>query len=169
MAIEAQTCIRFVRYDSRIHTDYIEIINAGAGQCWSFVGRLGGRQELSLGEGCLASGILMHEAIHALGYDHMHNHADRDLFVDIMIDNVEVNMQHNFDKVNLVDSSNFDTPYDYNSIMHYDRTAFSKNGQDTMIPKDSSFLDIIGQHKLSPGDIQRLNNMYPKYCGSLSK
>lgn len=49
-------------------------------------------------------------------------------------------------------------------FQHYDKTAFSQNGLNTMVPKDRRFIEIIGQrHSLSRGDAARINNMYK--CG----
>ena len=45
--------------------DYIEVFK-GTG-CWSFVGRQGGKQLLSLGNGCISVGIVVHEFMHAIG------------------------------------------------------------------------------------------------------
>lgn len=107
--IESATCVRFVAHTGE--HDYLEIIN-GSG-CWSWLGRMGGRQELSLmRNGCLYNGAPMHEAIHALGYDHMHNHIDRDAYVSIRLENVAVDHQHNFDKVDPRWFDNFNTPYE---------------------------------------------------------
>jgi hypothetical protein len=39
----------------------------------------------------------------------------------------------NFNKYTM--GTYFGTAYDYKSIIHYDNKAFSKNGQDTIIPK----------------------------------
>lgn len=45
--------------------------------------------------------------------------------------------------------------------MHYNPKAFSKNGEFTIVPKDLTFKDKIGQRRgLSPGDAQRIKNMY---------
>lgn len=83
--IEGRTCIRFVERTFEI--DFVEIINGDG--CWSWLGRQGGRQELSMCRscGCVQTGIALHEAIHALGYDHMHNHIDRDDFVRVFWEN----------------------------------------------------------------------------------
>lgn len=45
--------------------------------------------------------------------------------------------------------------------MHYGKTAFSKNGESTIVPKNRRYKNIIGQRTgLSIGDVQRINNMY---------
>lgn len=62
--IQSKSCVRFVARTTQ--PDYIEIINNGG--CYSFLGRLGGKQELSLSRnGCVSKGTVMHEFIHALG------------------------------------------------------------------------------------------------------
>ena len=47
-------------------SNYISVYK-GSG-CWSYVGRQGGRQYLSLGTGCASSvGVVIHEFMHAIG------------------------------------------------------------------------------------------------------
>jgi len=50
--------------------------------------------------------------------------------------------------------------YDYGSIMHYPREAFSRNGRPTIVAKD----DVeIGQRKgLSAGDVFLINALYAR-------
>jgi hypothetical protein len=138
----------------------VEIINGNG--CYSQVGKVGGKQQLSLDRnGCIYMGTVMHEFIHALGYDHMHNHVDRDKYIRVFLGNVEVNQRHNFDKVNPAFSGNFGTTYDLLSVMHYPKWAFSVNGRNTMEPYNTGYLDLMGAQKgLSSGDITRIKNMY---------
>lgn len=104
---------------------------------------------------------MIHELLHALGYIHMHNRPDRDRFVNIAWKNIQPNFFREFAKVNPSIFSNLGTPYDFNSIMHYNSLAFTKNGLRTIIPKDSSYTDVIGQrYGLSEGDIKRINIKY---------
>ncbi|KAG5668447.1 hypothetical protein PVAND_016387 [Polypedilum vanderplanki] len=156
--IEYYTCVRFVERTDQV--DYI-FIKSGAG-CYSNVGKTGGKQIISFQKGgCFTRGTLMHEIIHSLGYDHMQNHADRDQFVTIKWENINTAERHNFERVDARKYSNFGTPYDYNSVMHYNPKAFSKNGKETIVPKDPQYRDKIGQRRgLSTGDVQRINNMY---------
>ena len=45
--------------------------------------------------------------------------------------------------------------------MHYSRTAFSDNGEDTIETIDPNYQDVIGQRDyLSANDIAKLNKMY---------
>ncbi|CRK89129.1 CLUMA_CG002890, isoform A, partial [Clunio marinus] len=155
-AISNSTCVRFVeRTDEE---DFVDITN-GKG-CWSWVGRIGGRQELSMQiNGCFYGGTAMHEMIHAIGFGHMHLNYNRDDYITINFENAKED--YKFEKVDPRYYSNFDTPYDYLSVMHYRKTAFSKNGKDVIVPHDKTFLDIIGRvGMLSAGDALRINRMY---------
>lgn len=162
MAIERQTCIRFVRHTAE--ENFVDIVN-GSG-CSSFVGRIGGSQALSLARpGCVREGIIIHEALHALGLAHMHSHENRDQYVRVLTENIDPDRMHNFNIVNPLLFSNFGTPYDFLSVMHYGPRAFSTNGEDTIQTLDPAFQDQIGQREgLSAGDVQRLNAMYPMRC-----
>ena len=52
--------------DRNEETDYIDIIQ-GYG-CYSHIGRIGGKQDLSLGDGCARNvGTPLHEFMHAIG------------------------------------------------------------------------------------------------------
>lgn len=156
--IEERTCVRFVRRTWEL--DYIDIINGDG--CWSWLGRQGGRQELSISRaiGCVSPGIAVHEAVHALGYDHMHNHVERDSYVRIFWENIDPNFHFAFDIVDPTWFDNFGTAYDLRSIVHYARWSFSINGRDTIQPFNNDYIDIIGQTQLSEGDVERLNRMY---------
>lgn len=157
--IEKYTCVEFKTRKNQ-EPDYL-YIKPGNG-CSSNLGRIGSRQTVTLQKnGCMSRGTIIHELIHALGYDHMHSHSDRDKFVKIVWDNVESKHKHNFDKVDKRKFSNFDTPYDFYSVMHYNPTAFSKNGKRTIVPKEDQYRNVIGQRVgMSKGDAQRINNMY---------
>lgn len=41
-------------------------------RCWSYVGRIGGKQDISIGSGCGFKGTVIHEILHALGFFHEH-------------------------------------------------------------------------------------------------
>lgn len=101
----------------------------------------------------------MHEFIHALGFYHMQSTYNRDDYVKVKYENIEAGKESNFNKYKDDTVSDFDIEYDYNSVMHYGRTGFSKNGQPTMVPKDPNA--EIGQRiALSRRDIEKLNRMY---------
>lgn len=154
-AIEQVTCIRF--QPRKIANDYVNIFSGK--YCKSNLGRTGGAQDLSLNwKLCFEKGIIIHELLHALGYIHMHNRPDRDKYVKILWKNIDPRWYKEFDKVNPQNFNHLGTPYDYQSVMHYGATAFTKNGANTIVTKDA---EHIGQRfGLSEGDIRRINNKY---------
>lgn len=155
--IEAGTCIRFVVRTNQV--DFVDIIKGDG--CWSFLGRRGGRQELSMRDTCFGRGIAEHEYMHALGFDHQHNHINRNNHVQVNMQNVRAGAENNFRIVNSANFGNFNTPYDLLSVVHYRRSAFSHTpGLDTIVPNDRAFIDVIGMGRLSSGDTLRLNRMY---------
>ncbi|KAG5673251.1 hypothetical protein PVAND_003314 [Polypedilum vanderplanki] len=157
--IHEKTCIRFVPRTNQI--DYVNVTNTNDG-CYSKVGRVGGAQIVALAvPGCFVHGKIMHEFYHALGFDHMHSHTDRDSYVKINFENIEDGKASQFDIVNINGYGNFDTPYDFDSTMHYGPYFFSKNGQMTIQPLNPDNEKRMGQEeKLSEGDVLRMNRMY---------
>lgn len=122
-------------------------------------------QQLSLAHGssgtCVTHGIVMHELLHTLGIYHMQSATNRDQFVRINLENVQPGMEHNFLRYESSHISMFSTSYDYESIMHYGRNSFSRNGRETITTLNSSFTNRIGQrNQLSSGDVARIRNMY---------
>ncbi|KAF5897882.1 high choriolytic enzyme 1-like, partial [Clarias magur] len=107
------TCIQFVPHTNE--KDFIHIVPDRG--CYSHVGRQGGEQMLSLKSNkCVYFGIVQHELLHALGFQHEHSRSDRDKHVKILYDNIEPKAEENFQKY---DTNNLNTSYDYNSVMHY--------------------------------------------------
>lgn len=150
----SQTCIRFV--PRRNEYDYIRVENKNG--CFSSLGRTGGAQVLSIKRsGCLYHGIIQHEIIHALGFQHEQTRSDRDRYVRINWENINSRMAYNFQKQN---TNNLNTPYDYSSIMHYGRTAFSTNGRDSITPIPNSYVRIGQRDRMSSWDIKRINLLY---------
>ena len=150
-----KTCVRFEpRQDQR---DYISIENKDG--CYSSLGRVGGQQVLSLSRrGCVYHGIIQHEINHALGFQHEQTRSDRDQYVRINWDNINPNNVYNFYRQY---TNNLGTPYDYSSIMHYGRTAFSlRYGKDSITPIPDSNVQIGQRQGMSYLDIVRINRLY---------
>lgn len=101
----------------------------------------------------------MHEFMHALGFYHMQSTYDRDDYVTIVWENIQPGLAYNFDKYDSNVVEDFETKYDYSSVMHYGPLGFSINGEPTIVPKDPNA--NIGQRVgLSRKDIEKLNRMY---------
>ncbi|CAB1338806.1 unnamed protein product [Coregonus sp. 'balchen'] len=153
-AFPSKTCIRFV--PRRNQVDFISYEPRDG--CWSSLGRVGGQQVVSLQrDGCVYFGIVQHETLHALGFQHEQTRSDRDQYVRINWSNIDANSAYNFDKSN---TNNLNTPYDYSSVMHYGKTAFSINGMDTISPIPNPNVSIGQRQGLSTTDILRINRLY---------
>ena len=119
--------------------DYVLFRETPGSGCHSFLGRIGGEQELELA-GC-GKGSVVHEILHAAGFYHEQSRGDRDDRIIINWDEIVPEFQSAFQKR---DGRGQDIgPYDYGSIMHYSSGAFSKTGNPTIVPKDPHA--VIGQ------------------------
>uniref|UniRef100_A0A3B3DRJ7 Metalloendopeptidase n=1 Tax=Oryzias melastigma TaxID=30732 RepID=A0A3B3DRJ7_ORYME len=144
-------------------------------QCYSYIGRVNPNgQVLSIGAGCEYVHIVEHEMLHALGFYHEQSRYDRDDYVTIVWDNILKGREYNFNKVPSDESTTHGTPYDYWSVMHYSKDAFTNGNGSTIITIDPKFQDIIGQSlEMSYYDVQELNLLYKcnstiafnMYCG----
>ena len=139
--------------------DYLEFV-PGAG-CSSAVGRQGGRQVITLADGCPV-GSIMHEIAHAVGVWHEQSRGDRDAHVEILEENIEADKEHNFAlQPGAVDVG----PYDYGSIMHYPATAFGlpdgEGNRKTTIRVLQSGVTIGQRNGLSLLDVEAVNRLYP--------
>ncbi|XP_056268844.1 hatching enzyme 1.2-like [Pseudoliparis swirei] len=148
------TCIRFTPLNRQ--ADFVDIQSRSG--CFSFIGRRGRGQVVSLSrQGCVFRQIIQHELLHALGFNHEQTRSDRDQHVRILLDNIIPGMQRNFRRIRTL---NLGTPYDYNSIMHYGRFAFSRNRMPTILPIPDSNVSIGRATRMSPTDILRVNRLY---------
>lgn len=125
------------------------------------IGRMGGPQGISLGNGCLVHGVIVHELMHAVGFYHMHSRSDRDNYLKILWPNINSNMQSQFRK-NAPNQDQILRPFDYSSIMLYGPKLFSSNGGDTMIPRKRGIrlLDTGVKPGLSEEDARSINILY---------
>lgn len=153
--IEKNSNIRFKeRTDER---DYVVFRQVSEG-CFAGVGRQGGEQSVSLEKDC-STGNTTHEIMHALGFWHEQSRHDRDDHIKIVWDNIKEENKHNF-RQQLNDGVDIGE-YDFDSLMHYSGTAFSKNGEATMLRLDGSEISSGNRKGLSRKDVLALAELYP--------
>ncbi|KAE9554888.1 hypothetical protein FO519_001916 [Halicephalobus sp. NKZ332] len=158
--ISEVSCFRFPKRTTE--KNYLDIDKRDG--CYSYVGKVGGRQLLSLSRGCIYGFIIIHEVLHVLGLEHEHQRPDRDEFIKIIYSNVEPDKMSNFGKIPEDDVYYKEHPYDYRSIMHYDGSAFGKTDPKTgrkmvtMIPLQSG-IELHDNYELTDLDIRKINDL----------
>jgi hypothetical protein len=122
LAMFEGTAVQFVPYTDQ--EDSVVFVDS-PGVCKSYVGRVGGHQPILLSNDCGPHEIA-HELMHALGFLHEQNRADRDAFVQVNFDNIDDKYRDNFEK--------FPTDYmkvsglgdfDFDSVMIYPTSMFA--------------------------------------------
>lgn len=141
--------------------EYLYVVNSESG-CFSEVGaRVGEVRTLNLGLRCWAEPTILHEIGHALGLMHEHQRPDRNSYISIDLNNADPAIHYAFE---LFSTMNNSTPYDFNSIMHYEQYAFSNNHKPTInaLPKYASYQNVMGIKKISELDRKAIVAMYAK-------
>lgn len=155
--ISDHTCLRF---EPRIsEPDYVRIF-FGEG-CYSYVGRIGREQGLSLGRGCEDFGTILHELLHAVGFEHEHNRSDRDDYVVVHWENIPKHWHSAFQKLR-PEQNRLLSKFDYSSIMLYGSNSFAKEeGLYSMTGKDGRILpEAHDKTAMSILDVKRINILY---------
>uniref|UniRef100_A0A4X1VLS0 Meprin A subunit n=1 Tax=Sus scrofa TaxID=9823 RepID=A0A4X1VLS0_PIG len=153
-----KTCIDFKPWSGE--ANYISVFK-GSG-CWSSVGNQHvGKQNLSIGHNCDRTATVQHEFLHALGFFHEQSRSDRDDYVSIIWDRITPGKENNFKAYTDEETDSLNVPYDYNSVMHYSKTAFQIGSEPTIVTRISDFMDVIGQRlDFSDHDLLKLNRLY---------
>ncbi|CEF69919.1 Astacin-like metalloendopeptidase [Strongyloides ratti] len=109
-------------------------------------------------------GCIKHHIGLALGLIPHQNRWDRNSYVNILYDNIEKANVNEYKKVKGYSVKILNTPFDFGSIMNFERTYFSANGKPTYSSKLNPVYDkMLGQRNdFSFNDIKLLNDMY---CG----
>ncbi|XP_078358783.1 uncharacterized protein LOC144643410 isoform X1 [Oculina patagonica] len=157
-----KTCLQF-REKTDADEDYMEFVYEVG--CSSYVGRIGGRQTISVGnsDGSVVCrhGNIVHEIAHSLGFFHEHSRPDRDQYVSVNWDNIEGGYQKNFEKETLETVDSLNVGYDYGSVMHYGEFFFTKTeGLKTLEPTQETTATIGQRVGLSDLDVQQGNLLY---------
>lgn len=147
-----KTNVRWVKRTTE--RDYVEFF-PGSG-CWSYVGRNGGKQQISLGSGCGYSSIAQHEMGHAIGFHHEQSRTDRDQHIRLDCSAVpcgDINWK-------LIGEAGPYGEYDFRSIMHYG--AF-RGGKQVIFPVSNIDPREIGRSSnLTSTDIAAVNYLYKR-------
>jgi hypothetical protein len=160
----AAPCIKFNYFNNEVDYVFIQKHLTDPNYCKSYVGRIGGRQEIWLGSACsTVQGSILHELLHMLGFQHMHSRPDRDNYITVDYSNVNPNYANDFIKLPWTyGASYYGTPYDYFSVMHYALYAGAVDGTKPTMKTHTLGTDayIGNTNTLSDGDIMRLRLMY---------
>jgi hypothetical protein len=160
--ISDRTCLQFPPLTKVKNTqNWIQFVSKRG--CYSYVGKRwwrDGPQDISLGPGCYSKGIIQHEMLHALGVYHEQSRPDRDKYVEIMWENIEPGEINNFQLHSQFSTSSFGQLYDFDSIMHYGKFAFSRNKKPTILAKGNPSQKLGQRNVLSASDAIQLNLLY---------
>lgn len=125
----------------------------------SFFGAPNTWQLISLDESCdgTSEATVMHELIHAWGFQHEHSRPDRTSFINVNLDNTDDDEQFiMLDDLNWRDSG---FPYEIESVMHYCSTCGTNGKGPVMTYYDGNFFDS-GQFMTTTDALQ----IQWKYC-----
>ncbi len=156
---DAKTVLRWVPRTNQ--AKWVRIITGDG--CWSYLGTIGGRQDLSIGNGCNVNAA-RHEMGHALGLSHEQVRQDRDNYVKVNLE-LTGNGRSQFE----IDTGSGGTPigkYDFESMMHYSNAKV--NGRWIFEPKNGFPPEQIGNGRyntFSPDDLYAIEALYGKPGG----
>ncbi|XP_057302793.1 hatching enzyme 1.2-like [Hydractinia symbiolongicarpus] len=158
-AFNQQTCIKLIPRTGQ--RDYIALFS-GEG-CYTFLGRNGGRQPLSLQaySGCAQKGVAIHEIMHVLGFYHEMARRDRDEHIRIHFDNIYTGWWRQFRMHEYSNGSVWGEDYDPQSVMHYGNYAAAINSNRMTLTSVRNPREILGQRNgMSRKDAIQINRMY---------
>ncbi|XP_068115998.1 hatching enzyme 1.2-like [Hyperolius riggenbachi] len=154
----SMTCVQFISQTTE--TDYVYFVNRDG--CWGFIGKTFGAQPINLDQSyCMVYGVIQHELMHAMGFLHEHTRIDRDQYLHINWQYISPGDKPAMELDNPEKADTHGIPYDYSSVMHYDRWVYSNtSGEDSMVPIPDSTVTIGQMVGLSSLDVRRINDFY---------
>ncbi|KAK0401985.1 hypothetical protein QR680_016078 [Steinernema hermaphroditum] len=165
---EANTCVQFHKVTNPATSPKLPVLifTKGPG-CISRKGRdtAAKRQYVSIGARCETIRHSSHEIAHALGFMHEQCRWDRDKYISVDLNNVELNKTHNYNKYKRSENNNFGKQYDFGGVMHYGESAFAKNQSiPVMIVRNPAYQMSMGAALIPAyGDIYEMNMLYSCY------
>ncbi len=160
--IEQYTNIKFVALASPnpLLDDYIEIVRAPNSSDYagsSYLGKVGGRQELELHDVYASTGTAIHEFLHALGIFHEQTREDRNTYITVNFGEIPGSWEDQYE----IYSDGFDQgPFDFSSIMLYSSSDADEDGIWDMVKVSNNQPFFAQRSSLSTGDKAVLNQIY---------
>ncbi|MEY4675253.1 MAG: hypothetical protein RL148_3037 [Planctomycetota bacterium] len=140
LEIEQRVNVTFVPRAAQ--SDWVQVLDGPLNS--SPVGRQGGMQRLYVFN-WNSRFAMVHELMHVLGFWHEHQRADRDTYVSVQWSNIATEDRYLFEVVPT--GNRLQTPYDFDSVMHFGATEGSANGLPTLL--------VNGAYTPQPGMGQR--------------
>ncbi|XP_076825784.1 uncharacterized protein LOC143471255 isoform X3 [Clavelina lepadiformis] len=163
---EEGSCFKFLPYLPSSDSPYIKYVRDSG--CWSDLGKQSWAaetgQKLSIGAGCEYWFIVAHELLHTFGFDHEQCRPDRDGYIKVIWENVLDAYRAHYRVMNVKYVVDLGSPYDFDSIMHYGKYGFTRNGEATVEKLPGTKTKGVPDHRLelSEEDINELNTLYCK-------
>ena len=163
--MEKSTCLSFEETDQLEDAGSVLSISNALIECYATFGH-GQMSVMNLADGCVESDIIAHLLMHVLGFHHETSRTDRDSYVTVHWENVQPGMEDRFSVYSDVKTEHLNDPYDFESIMHYRRNAYSTDMTKATVTH-RLFPDIIlgNKHSLSEMDVTKINRVYCEPSG----